>query len=68
MNSPIPRPPQFLLCVRKGTSGLGLFAEQDIPKGRFIIEYYGKLVTDDEAQKITSVGEAVKYLGEHGAK
>ena len=31
-------------------------------------EEFGGEISDDEAQKITSVGEAVKYLGEHGAK
>jgi acyl carrier protein len=31
-------------------------------------EEFGGEISDDEAQKITSVGEAVKYLSEHGAK
>jgi SET domain-containing protein len=61
MTYSIPRPPQFHLRVRKGTSGLGLFAEQAIPKGRFIIEYYGKIVSDDEAQEIGG-----RYLFELG--
>lgn len=56
-----PRPPQFNLKVKKGTSGLGLFAEEAIPKGRFIIEYYGNVVTDDEAQYIGG-----RYLFELG--
>lgn len=52
MNYPFPRPPKFKLRVRKSKTGHGLFAEEEIPKNRFIIEYWGKLVTDDEAQKI----------------
>jgi acyl carrier protein len=31
-------------------------------------EEFGGEISDDEAQKITTVGEAVKYLSEHGAK
>jgi SET domain-containing protein len=46
-----PRKPQFKLAVRKGISGLGLFALEDIPRGRFIIEYFGPLIDDDEADR-----------------
>ncbi len=52
MKFPSPRPPQFLLRVRKSSSGLGLFAEEEIPKGRFVIEYHGTLMSDEKAQKI----------------
>ena len=31
-------------------------------------EEFGGEISDDEAQKITSVGEAVKYLDEHSKK
>ena len=39
------------VSVRVGRSkaGLGLFAEERIPKGTFIIEYYGPVMTEDEA-------------------
>lgn len=42
-------------------SGLGVFALEDIPKGRFVIEYWGKLVSDDDAQYIGG-----RYLFEIG--
>lgn len=61
MQRQTPRPPQFALRVRKGTSGLGLFAEESIPKGRFIIEYHGTILTDKEAQEIGG-----RYLFELG--
>ena len=31
-------------------------------------EEFGGEISDDEAQKITTVGEAVKYLGSHSEK
>lgn len=46
------RPPQFAVRVGRGSSGFGLFAAEDIPKGRFIIEYWGKIVPDAVADKI----------------
>lgn len=52
MKYPFPRPPQFPLRVRKSATGHGLFAVDEIPKNRFIIEYWGKLVKDEEAEKI----------------
>lgn len=61
MHSSTIRPAQFKLRVRKGTSGLGLFAEEFIPTGRFIIEYFGRVVTDEEAQEIGG-----RYLFELG--
>lgn len=39
------------LEVRRGTSGLGLFATAPIKKGTFVIEYVGPLITNDEADK-----------------
>lgn len=61
MKLPFPRPPQFALRVRKSATGHGLFAIDEIPSNRFIIEYWGKLVTDDEAQDIGG-----RYLFELG--
>lgn len=58
---PSPRPTRFAVAVRRGTSGLGLYAKEDIPRRRFIIEYWGKLVTDEAA---TYLGG--KYLFELG--
>ena len=61
MLHPFPRPPQFALRVRKSSVGLGVFAEQDIPKNRFLLEYWGDLMTDDDAQEIGG-----RYLFELG--
>lgn len=47
-----PRSPQFPIKVRRGTSGFGLFAGVEITRGRFIVEYWGRLVTNDEAEYI----------------
>ncbi len=46
-----PRHPPFRLRVRKSRSGFGLFVEEDIPRNRFIVEYWGELVNDEEAQR-----------------
>ncbi len=58
---PYPRPTPFLLRLKRGTAGLGLFTEQPIPRRRFIVEYWGKLVSDDTAAKLGG-----KYLFELG--
>lgn len=52
MKYPIPRPPRYLLRVRRSAAGLGLHAGEDMPKGRFLIEYWGRLVSDAQAQKV----------------
>ncbi|HVY36054.1 MAG TPA: SET domain-containing protein [Candidatus Paceibacterota bacterium] len=39
------------LKVRRGAHGLGLFALQPIPKGTFIIEYKGTLLTEAQANE-----------------
>ncbi|OGL63255.1 hypothetical protein A3E97_03885 [Candidatus Uhrbacteria bacterium RIFCSPHIGHO2_12_FULL_47_12] len=52
MKFSFPREPKHLTRVRKSATGHGLFAMDEIPKNRFVIEYWGNLVTDDEAQKI----------------
>lgn len=52
MKHPRPRPPPFELRVRRSAAGLGLFTVENIPKGRFVIEYWGKLMRDQDAQKI----------------
>ena len=38
------------LRVKLGQAGFGLFAEEFIPKGAFIIEYMGELLSRDEAK------------------
>lgn len=40
--------------VKRGLSGLGLFAGEDIRKGELIIEYIGNILTKEEADKKTS--------------
>ncbi len=61
MAYPFPRPLQYVLKVKRGTSGLGVFASEDIPKNRFIVEYWGKLMPDAKAQNIGG-----RYLFELG--
>src|SRR3989338_5916676 len=49
MISKKPRQIKYKLSVRRGTHGLGLFAEDAIRKGEFVIEYHGRLLTDAQA-------------------
>ncbi len=37
--------------VKRSHTGLGLFALEDIPKGRLIIEYTGERISNDEADR-----------------
>jgi hypothetical protein len=39
------------VSVKKGLSGLGLFAGEDIRKGEMIIEYIGNILSKEEADK-----------------
>lgn len=57
----MPRPPQYKLKVRRSEAGLGLFADEDIPKGRFVIEYWGRIAGDAEVQRVGG-----RYLFELG--
>lgn len=41
-----------MLNVRRTVTGLGLFASEPIPKGRFIAEYHGRVVDDATADRI----------------
>ena len=43
-----------LVKVKRGLSGLGLFAQEPIRKGEMIIEYIGNILTKEEADKITT--------------
>src|SRR5262245_40003528 len=49
----------FDLVVRRSKTGLGLFAESEIPKGSCIIEYFGPQLTAEQENKSRS-----KYLFE----
>lgn len=52
-------PGDFDLVVRRSKTGLGLFAESEIPKGACIIEYKGPQLTPEQEEKSRS-----KYLFE----
>jgi SET domain-containing protein len=51
MPYPSPRPQIHKLVLKRGLSGLGLFAGEEIKKGDFVIEYWGEPITDDEADR-----------------
>jgi uncharacterized protein len=53
------KPGDFDLVVRRSKTGLGLFAENEIPKGSCIIEYFGPQLTPEQEEKSRS-----KYLFE----
>ncbi len=44
-------PGEYALRVRRSLTGKGLFTEQDIPKGKCIIEYVGKPVSEEVAYR-----------------
>ncbi len=48
----VPRPAPYACRVKRGASGLGLFADESIPRGKFVIEYWGKVVSEDEGNRI----------------
>lgn len=47
-------PGDFKLAVRRSRTGLGLFALEPIPNGACIIEYTGKVLTDEEYDRSKS--------------
>ncbi len=47
------------LKVKRSSAGLGLFADEPIKKGEFVIEYIGEMLTREEADK-----KGGKYLFE----
>ncbi len=53
------RKEKYSLDVKRGSSGLGLFAAEDIKKGSFVIEYYGPLITTEKSSYVGG-----KYLFE----
>ena len=44
-----PRRSKYKLRVKRSSAGLGLFAGESIKRGDFVIEYFGPMLTDDEA-------------------
>jgi hypothetical protein len=44
----------FKLDVKRASAGLGLFAAEPIPKGVRVIEYVGRLLTEEEYQRSRS--------------
>jgi hypothetical protein len=57
------KPGDFDLAVRRSRTGLGLFAESEIPKGACVIEYTGVELTKEQEDKSRS-----KYLFEISAR
>lgn len=47
-------PAGYKTKVKRSSAGLGLFAEEDIPKGVGIIEYVGRVISKEEEYTITS--------------
>jgi len=37
--------------VKRSSAGLGLFADEDIPRGQLIVEYTGERISSDEADR-----------------
>lgn len=54
---------EYSVQVKRSSAGLGLFAKQDIPKGQFIIEYFGRELSEKETYTSKS-----KYLFEVSSK
>ncbi len=52
MAYPQPRPSKYPVRVGRSVAGLGLYARTNIPKNRFVIEYWGEIVDDQTADKI----------------
>ena len=47
-------PGSFILKVKRSSAGLGLFAGEDIPKGKCVIEYVGRVISKEEELKSNS--------------
>lgn len=61
MQKTLYRKPQFSVAVKRSAAGLGLFANEAIPRRRFVVEYWGKHIPDAKAQYVGG-----KYLFEVG--
>lgn len=51
------KPGDYKLLVKRSAAGLGLYAGEDIPKGKCIIEYFGPALSNEEADALAN-----KYL------
>ena len=47
-------PQGYALHVKRSSAGLGLFAGEDIPKGKGVIEYVGRVISKEEEMKSNS--------------
>jgi SET domain-containing protein len=63
MRAPKVRPPHHELRVGRSRTGLGLYAVDTIPKGDFIIQYWGKMITAEKGDELDN-----KYLFEINSK
>lgn len=61
MNKVMYRKPKYAASVKRSAAGLGLFANEAIPRRRFVVEYWGKQIPDAKAQYVGG-----KYLFEVG--
>lgn len=52
MPSSTPRVPTYHLRVGKSATGFGIFAGEDIPSGKFLLEYWGEVVKTEKADEI----------------
>lgn len=44
-----PRRSKYRLRVKRSKAGLGLFSDSEIKRGDFVVEYFGPVLNDDEA-------------------
>ncbi len=44
-----PRQSQYVLKVKRGNAGLGLFTDTSVKKNEFLIEYFGPILTNKQA-------------------
>jgi SET domain-containing protein len=63
MKLPKVRSPHHALRVGRSRTGLGLYAVDPIPKGDFIIQYWGKMITAAKGDELDN-----KYLFEINSK
>ena len=59
----MPRKSTYTLKVQRSSAGLGLFTEDPIERGKFVIEYYGTVLTRTQADE-----KGGKYLFEINSK
>lgn len=57
MGYKFPRVGTYALKVKRSSAGLGLFADEPIRRGDFVVEYWGEVIPDDVADDRNS-----KYL------